>query len=102
MDSGIRIAWEYDGTETAGCVPEQTAMVSVFSHALHYGTAVFEGIRAYPLRTEPTTRAIFRLSDHLVRLASSAMILKMPFPCPHTVLAGACAEVLAANAGFLR
>ena len=53
------------------------AKVHFLTHALHYGSGVFEGIRAYPLRTEPTTRAIFRLSDHLVRLASSAMILSM-------------------------
>lgn len=55
-------------------VPEAEATVSVLTHALHYGTSVFEGIRAYE-----TDRgaAVFRLHEHSVRLLESAKILGM-------------------------
>ncbi len=55
-------------------VPQERAMVSVLTHALHYGTSVFEGIRAYE-----TARgaAVFRLSEHSHRLLDSAKILGM-------------------------
>jgi len=55
-------------------VPQAEATVSVLSHALHYGTSVFEGARAYA-----TARgtAIFRLRDHSRRLLDSARILGM-------------------------
>ncbi len=43
----------------------------ILTHALHYGTAVFEGIRAYP---SSDNLNIFRLKDHLERLAYSAKI----------------------------
>jgi len=51
-------------------VPWDEAKVHVLSHGLHYGTGVFEGIRAY--ETEKGT-AIFRHADHLDRLFKSAM-----------------------------
>lgn len=56
-------------------VPEAEAKVSVLTHALHYGTSVFEGIRAYE-----TARgaAVFRLSEHSQRLLESAKIMGMP------------------------
>ena len=56
-------------------VPQEEAKVSVLTHALHYGTSVFEGIRAYE-----TSRgaAVFRLRDHSQRLLDSAKILGMP------------------------
>ena len=55
-------------------VPEAEATVSVLTHAMHYGTSVFEGIRAYE-----TDRgaAVFRLHEHSVRLLESAKILGM-------------------------
>ncbi|MDF1521459.1 MAG: branched-chain amino acid transaminase [Trueperaceae bacterium] len=55
-------------------VPEAQATVSVLTHALHYGTSVFEGIRAYE-----TDRgaAVFRLREHAQRLLDSAKILGM-------------------------
>src|SRR5690606_112705 len=56
-------------------VPQEQATVSVLTHALHYGTSVFEGIRAY--ETERGA-AIFRLREHAVRLLQSAKILGMP------------------------
>ena len=56
-------------------VPEAEATVSVLTHALHYGTSVFEGIRAY--ETERGA-AVFRLHEHSERLLASAKILAMP------------------------
>jgi branched-chain amino acid aminotransferase len=49
----------------------------VLTHTLHYGTGVFEGIRAYQTDKGP---AVFRLTDHMVRLHNSAKILGMPMP----------------------
>ena len=53
------------------------AQVHVLTHTLHYGTGVFEGIRAYETDKGP---AVFRLTDHMVRLHNSAKILGMPMP----------------------
>jgi len=53
------------------------AQVYVCAHALHYGSGVFEGIRAY--KTEKGT-AVFRLKEHIDRLFNSAKILKMNIP----------------------
>ncbi len=47
------------------------------THALHYGTSVFEGIRAYPTDKGP---AIFRLSDHIDRFLQSASVVRMKPP----------------------
>jgi branched-chain amino acid aminotransferase len=58
-------------------VPWRDATVHVLSHSLHYGMAVFEGIRAY--KTDKGT-AIFRLHDHTDRLFRSAHILGMQLP----------------------
>jgi branched-chain amino acid aminotransferase len=55
----------------------EDAKVHVLSHALHYGTSVFEGIRAY--ETERGT-AIFRHHDHLQRLEQSARLYYMDLP----------------------
>lgn len=69
-------------TETVwidGCyLSEAIATVSVRTHALHYGSSVFEGIRFY--ETASGRRAIFRLLDHLKRLNHSASILKLNLP----------------------
>jgi len=51
------------------------AQVHVLTHTLHYGTGVFEGMRAYPTANGP---AIFRLTEHIERLHRSAHILMMP------------------------
>ncbi len=45
------------------------ARVHVLTHTLHYGSGVFEGIRAYPTADGP---AVFRLTDHIERLLDSA------------------------------
>ena len=56
-------------------VPQEEAKVSVLTHALHYGTSVFEGVRAY--ETEKGA-AVFRLREHSQRLLDSAKIIGMP------------------------
>ena len=53
------------------------ATVHVGVHGLHYGTGVFEGIRAYETPKGP---AVFRLADHLQRLHDSAKLLYMELP----------------------
>ncbi len=53
------------------------AKVHVLTHTLHYGTGVFEGIRAYETKNGP---AVFRLTDHIKRLHSSAKIMGMDMP----------------------
>jgi branched-chain amino acid aminotransferase len=58
-------------------VPWREAKVHVLTHTLHYGTGVFEGVRAY--HAEQGT-AIFRLEDHTDRLFRSAHILGMDIP----------------------
>ena len=58
-------------------VPWGDAKIHVLTHTLHYGTGVFEGIRAYETDNGP---AIFRLTEHIERLYNSAKILGMPMP----------------------
>ena len=53
------------------------AKVHVLTHTLHYGTGVFEGIRAYETANGP---AVFRLTDHMKRLHNSAKIMGMELP----------------------
>jgi branched-chain amino acid aminotransferase len=53
------------------------AQVHVLTHTLHYGTGVFEGIRAYETSEGP---AVFRLTEHIERLFRSAKILGMEIP----------------------
>ena len=55
-------------------IPWEQASVHILNHSLHYGGAVFEGIRAY--KTDNGT-AIFRLKEHVDRLFDSAKIFKM-------------------------
>jgi branched-chain amino acid aminotransferase len=55
----------------------EDAKVHVLTHGLHYGTGVFEGIRAYETDRGP---AIFRHADHLDRLQKSAELYYMPIP----------------------
>lgn len=55
----------------------EDCMVHVASHALHYGSSVFEGIRAYKT---PKGTAFFRLDEHLKRLFYSAAVYRIPIP----------------------
>lgn len=70
------------------------AKVHVLSHALHYGTGVFEGIRAY--ETEQGT-AVFRHRDHLDRLHKSAELYYLPIPYSQDELRAATNELILRN-----
>jgi branched-chain amino acid aminotransferase len=72
----------------------QEARVHLLTHALHYGSGVFEGIRAY--KTNSGT-AVFRLTDHLKRLFRSAKIYKMEIPYSIEELADATKELIRQN-----
>jgi len=66
------------------------ATTHVMTHALHYGSAVFEGIRAYETSRGPQ---FFRLRDHLRRLCDSAAIYNMPLRYDVAALAAASNEI---------
>jgi branched-chain amino acid aminotransferase len=70
------------------------AKVHVLSHALHYGTSVFEGIRAYDTDSGP---AVFHLREHLERLERSASMYYMPIPYSFDELRQAVLDVVAVN-----
>ncbi|GAB4194484.1 MAG: branched-chain amino acid transaminase [Wenzhouxiangellaceae bacterium] len=74
--------------------PWHEATVHVMAHVLHYGSSVFEGIRAY---TTHQGRAIFRLQDHLERLYHSARIHRIEIPYPLETLREACFSVVRDN-----
>jgi len=76
-------------------VQSEKAQINILSHALHYGSAVFEGIRAY---STPKGPAIFRLQDHIARLLGSASVFDMRVPYSKKVLEGAACKVVALNA----
>jgi branched-chain amino acid aminotransferase len=75
-------------------VPWADAKVHVLSHAMHYGSGVFEGIRAYATDRGP---AVFRLMDHLRRLERSSEVYFMQLPYSLEELRHATHEVIAAN-----
>ena len=75
-------------------VPWEMATVHVLSHALHYGSSVFEGVRAY---ATPKGVAIFRLSDHTRRLYDSAKIYRIQIPFTPEQMNAAQCEVITAN-----
>jgi branched-chain amino acid aminotransferase len=79
--NGELVAWE-------------DAKVHVLTHGLHYGTGVFEGMRAYDTARGP---AIFRHVDHLDRLFKSAELYYMPLPYTLEELRSATHELIAAN-----
>ena len=74
--------------------PWQDATVHVMSHALHYGSSVFEGIRAYCTEKGP---AIFRLDDHIQRLFDSCKMYRMECPFSMDEIKNACCEVIHKN-----
>ena len=80
----------YDGK----LVPWRDANTHVLTHSLHYGLAVFEGLRAYH-----TSRgaAIFRLQEHTERLFNSAHIYMMKLPYDRATIMAAHKEVVRAN-----
>ncbi|MEO8747178.1 MAG: branched-chain amino acid transaminase [Rhodanobacter sp.] len=74
--------------------PWKDATAHVMSHALNYGSSVFEGIRSY---ATPEGAAVFRLTDHLHRLFHSAKIYSMVLPYSADELAAAVREVIRKN-----
>ena len=66
----------YDGK----MVPWRDANTHVLTHSLHYGLAVFEGVRAYKTEAPSLGTAIFRLKEHTTRLFNSAKIYQMAIP----------------------
>ena len=70
------------------------AQIHVLSHVIHYGSAVFEGIRCYELPDGP---AIFRLGDHMQRMINSAKIYRMPLTYSLEELSNAAVELVRVN-----
>jgi branched-chain amino acid aminotransferase len=75
-------------------VPWEKATVHVMTHALHYGSSVFEGIRAYET---PQGTAIFRLREHIRRLFDSCRIYRMDPPFTPDQVFEACRAVVREN-----
>jgi branched-chain amino acid aminotransferase len=80
----------YDGK----LVPWRDATTHVLTHSLHYGLAIFEGVRAYKTPSGP---AIFRLREHTERLFNSAKIFMMEMPFTPEQISEAQREVVRAN-----
>lgn len=78
-------------------IPFGDAKVHVLSHAIHYGSSVFEGVRAYDTPDKGT--CIFRLDDHTRRLFDSAKIYRMTIPHTYEELNQAQKDVVVQN-GF--
>ncbi len=70
------------------------ANVHVLSHALHYGTSVFEGIRAYATDKGP---AVFRLDEHMERLVNGCKAYQIPLDYSASELANAAKDVIRSN-----
>jgi len=87
-----------------GKLMEKEKVIGPLSHSLHYGGAVFEGIRFYEIPCS-RKRAIFRLEDHIQRLLASACVMGMEIPYGAEEL---CEAVLATikqsnlQAGYIR
>jgi len=75
-------------------VPWDDANIHIGSHVIHYGSAVFEGVRCY---NTPVGPAIFRLDAHTERLFNSAKIYRMDMPYTYEELSRAQIETVAAN-----
>lgn len=80
----------------------QEAKVHVLTHALHYGSGVFEGIRAYETKRGA---GVFRLTDHIRRLFRSAAVYQMEIPFTIEELVEATLETVRVNgltSGYVR
>ena len=75
-------------------IPWEDAKIHILTHTLHYGTGVFEGIRAYETDNGP---GIFRLTDHMRRLHQSARIMMMEIPYSVEELVQAAKDTVAAT-----
>jgi branched-chain amino acid aminotransferase len=76
-------------------VPWDEANVHTLTHTLHYGLAVFEGIRAY--KCDENRSAVFRLKEHVDRLFSSAHIAQIQIPFTKEQTSEAILELLSIN-----
>jgi branched-chain amino acid aminotransferase len=75
-------------------VPWEDAKVHVLTHALHYGYAIFEGIRC---NSTPNGPAIFRLREHIKRLISGTKIYRMKLPFSDEQLIQGCLDLVKVN-----
>ncbi|MBI2464340.1 branched-chain amino acid transaminase [Candidatus Peregrinibacteria bacterium] len=83
-------------------VPWDQAQMHVLTHSLHYGGAVFEGIRFYETSDGP---AIFRLKDHVERFFQSARVLQMNIPYLKDEIIAVIRELVRSNgitSGYIR
>ena len=83
-------------------VPWADAKIHVLTHSLHYGSAVFEGIRFYESEDGP---AIFRLKEHTARLFFSADTISMRIPFSEDEISSAIIETVKMNeinTGYIR
>ncbi|MFC6204515.1 MULTISPECIES: branched-chain amino acid transaminase [Psychrobacter] len=76
-------------------IDQPDAKIHVLTHSLHYGIAVFEGVRAY--QTADKRTAVFRLKDHVDRLLGSAKIFQMQVPFDAATLEQAHKDVVKQN-----
>jgi len=86
---GAEFIW-FDGK----LVKWEEATVPVMSHALHYGTSVFEGVRAYPTKNN---LYVFRLKEHMERLHRSASVYSLSVKYSAKELCDATIELLKRN-----
>jgi len=75
-------------------IPWEKAQIHVMSHVVHYGSSVFEGIRCY---AQPDAAGIFRLPEHMQRLADSAKIYRMPLGYDVEQLCASVVELVESN-----
>ena len=75
-------------------VPWEKATVHVFTHALHYGSGVFEGIRAYKAEDDVL---VFRLGDHIRRMVESAKLYSFDLPYSGEEICNAVIELIQRN-----
>jgi branched-chain amino acid aminotransferase len=87
--AGVRWIWK-----NGQLIDFEKATVHVLSHALHYGSGVFEGIRCYNTLQGP---AVFRLPEHVRRLENSAKVYRMPIAFTTDELIEAVCETIRAN-----
>ena len=84
-------------------IPWEEANVHILTHSLHYGLAVFEGIRCYVCQDGKS--AVFRLREHVDRLFDSAQIGDIKIPYSKREISEACKETLRVNQlkeGYIR
>ena len=72
----------------------KNATIHVASHVIHYGSGIFEGIRAYQSKSGPN---VFRLAEHMRRLADSCRVYRMDLPYSIEQLSDAILETIRAN-----